>query len=79
MHQNKILKEAWNTMHEGMLDAAKQAVTNIIDPTSTNVESNPNQVKIDNILQQIRDIDTKIAPMLEKKRNLENQLAKLKK
>ena len=80
------LNEAWNGMvREGILDSTANSV--VTSNTNTQQQQDPNQKPLDPnkmkqveiIRQQIRDIDSKIAPLADKKRKLEDQLSKITK
>lgn len=81
------LNEAWDSMvKEGVLDSVVNSVQSALSPsTSPVVQQNanttdPNKLKqIETLKQQVRDIDTKIAPLADKKRKLEDQISKLMK
>jgi hypothetical protein len=77
------LNEAWDSMvREGILDPAVNSVAqpNTQQPQNPNQQMDPNKIKqVEIIKQQIRDIDSKIAPLADKKRKLEDQLSKMTK
>lgn len=75
---NKQLKEKWNKMLEF---TSVQGPTPMQQATQNAQQPAPiDQRKLqqtENIRQQIRDLDSKIMPLQDKKRKLEDQLAKL--
>ena len=80
------LNEAWDGMvREGVLDSVVNSVKSTLstDPQQQqngNKQVDPNKLKqIEVLKQQVRDIDTKIAPLADKKRKLEDQISKLMK
>ena len=75
------LNEAWNGMvREGILDPAVNTAVAPQQQDPNQKPLDPNKLKqVEIIKQQIRDIDTKIAPLADKKRKLEEQLSKLTK
>lgn len=83
------LNEAWDGMvKEGVLDSVVNSVKSALSPSTPpspvsqqNVNTtDPNKLKqIETLKQQVRDIDTKIAPLADKKRKLEDQISKLMK